>query len=54
MNSKLQKMINRPLTFDCVHVFQYLCNLILNADVDFANTTSWGKLFQKLIRLLLK
>ena len=30
---------------------QYLSNLILNVDVDFSDTISWGKLFQKLITL---
>ena len=36
----------------CVPV--YLSNLILKVDVDFADTTSWGKLFQILITLEFK
>lgn len=35
-------------------VFQYLFNLILNVGVDFADITSWSKLFQKLIIIELK
>ena len=35
-------------------MFQYLSNLTLKVDVDFVDTTSWGKLFQILITLELK
>ena len=35
-------------------MFQYLSNLILKVDLDFPDTTSWGKLFQILITLELK